>query len=482
MTDANTRRHSPRLTAIGSIAVLAASVLAIPAASGAGSAKWITLSAGNVNNTGTTPSIAKFGDTYEVIWVVKKTTSFSIEGRILNAAGKPLGGVITALSGWGGISGDPTILADGKQRIIAFAGANSAKPAYDGAAEYYLTSSDGKTWSLSAGSLSAAEHASSATGVAIINDGGAIDAAVTSGGAIAYHLNGPAVTNPAAGVDPTTTSTGSGTQLPGLAVDTKNHQIWAVWWSDSGAFGSKTLGVHAQEISPTRGTMLNAPDSTSKLNGAFGGFQDASVAGRIGGGLYTAYISADVHSVVVWKLGAKKPLAVIHDGTGVHTVQIKAAPRGRLWLYWGDGQGWRAERSNRAATRFGPVTSVPYPKNYNENLLIGSDGSAGPLEAIATLTTPSNVNEIIARQILPRLSVAASPTAVKRGHSFVVEVTDAGDAVKDAAVHFNGQTKKTNARGRVTFKVAGSASLGKHAVTFTLAGYAAASTQVTIKA
>jgi hypothetical protein len=53
--------------------------------------------------------------------------------------------------------------------------------------------------------------------------------------------------------------------------------------------------------------------------------------------------------------------------------------------------------------------------------------------------------------------------------------------VKGAAVHFDGQTKKTSASGRATFKVANSTSVGKHAITLGLAGYAAASTRVTIK-
>ena len=45
------------------------------------------------------------------------------------------------LSGWAGIQGDPTILGDGKQRIIAFGGDKEGKPSnYDNDAEYYLTS------------------------------------------------------------------------------------------------------------------------------------------------------------------------------------------------------------------------------------------------------------------------------------------------------------------------------------------------------
>jgi hypothetical protein len=43
---------------------------ASPAAGGSTS-KWLTISSGNIGTTGTTPSIARFGHNYEVVWVAK---------------------------------------------------------------------------------------------------------------------------------------------------------------------------------------------------------------------------------------------------------------------------------------------------------------------------------------------------------------------------------------------------------------------------
>jgi hypothetical protein len=468
-----------RLAAFSSIAVVAASVLAIPAASGAGSTKLVTISGANIHTTASTPSIAKFGSSYEVIWVAQTGATWSIQARILNAAGKPVGKVLTATKGWTALQADPTILADGKTRVIAFSG-NITSTAYNGSAEYYLTSTNGKTWKRSSGSLSGAEAAGEDNGTSVINNGGKLIAVMATGGVVRYHIGPLGTLNPEPGTDPSTTNTGSGTQLPGVGVDAKNHQVWAVWWSDSGSFGSKTLGVHAQRISPTKGTMVNGPDSTNKLDGSYGGQQDASVASRVGGGIYTVYVTADVHTIVVWKVGAKKPTAKIHDPLGISTVQIAAAPHGRLWVYWRNDDGWRATRSNKAATRFGSVLRFAVPKNDLNDLHIGSAGVAGPLEAIATLNTATSANIVVARQILARLSVSVSPHSVKRGHSFTVTVRDAGDAVKGATVHFNGAKKKTNNKGRATFKVSGGTSLGKHPVTIGLGGYAGARAQVTV--
>jgi hypothetical protein len=166
---------------------------------------------------------------------------------------------------------------------------------------------------------------------------------------------------------------------------------------------------------------------------------------------------------------------------GVGDIVLTAAPKGRLWLYWEDRNDWRATRSNKAATKFGPVTVLNLPnKNDLENNLIAGNGSAGPLEAIAMITTPASANEIIGRQILPRLSIVAVHS-VTRGKKLHVKVTDAGDPVQGATVHFAGHKAKTNSKGKATFRVSKHAALGSTKVTATNKGYTPVTTKVTIK-
>lgn len=452
---------------------------ASPAAGGSTS-KWLTISSGNIGTTGTTPSIARFGHNYEVVWVAKTGSTQSIQGRILNAAGKPTGAVVTLVKNWAGLALDPTILAAGGGRLLAFGGDKTGTTGpYQSDAEYYTTSTNGMSWTLNGGSLSAVDGADEGS-TAVVNAGGTIITGLARSDGVRYHI-GASTQNPAPGSDPLTATTGNFSGDPGLGVDQKTHQVWALWYSDSGINGQD--GVNAQVIYPIKGSRAHAPGSSNPTTKSAGVEQDLSAAARVGGGLYTAYRSPTSQSIVVWKLGASKPVVTMKAGPyGVDNVMLSAAPKGRLWLYWEDRNDWRAARSNKAATKFGPVTVAKLPnKNDIENNIIAGNGSAGPLEAIAMITTPSNVNEIIGRQVHPRLSIAAAHS-VERGKKLHVKVTDAGDPVKGATVRFAGHKAKTNAKGEAKLRVSKHASVGSARVTATVTGYTPVTTRVKVKA
>ncbi len=461
-------------------AVVIATVSLLDAAPAGAATTWQTLS-GNTRNAGTTPSIARFGNGYEVVWVANNGATKSIQARLLNAAGKPLGNVITVLSGWDQLQNDPTILAKGKTRLIGFGGyRGGTNDPYNSGAEYYLTSGNGASWTLSSGSLSAADLTGGDTGTAVVNDAGTIISGFAESDGVRYHV-GTSALNPAPGTDPLTRTTGNFSYFPGVGVNAANQKVWALWFSNSGS--SHHDGVWAQLIKPNTPTSLIRAPGSSANNGrtAYGVQQNLSAASRVGGGLYTAYVTPFDKSVDVWRVGAAKPLATITDTRGPSNVVLVRAPQGRLWLYWRDFRGgWRATRSNKAATRFGPVTRIGFPTGVTNSAAIAGDGSAGPLEAVASVVTKSGANKIMAVRILPRLSIGVSPTSARRGHTFIAKVTDAGDAVKGAAVHFNGLTKTTNKYGKVSFTVPNGMSLGKHAVTTSRAGYTAARTSIKV--
>jgi hypothetical protein len=459
------------------LSVPLALTVAAPAAGGSAS-KWLTISSGNIGTTGTTPSIARFGHNYEVVWIARTGSTWAVQGRILNAAGKPTGSVIALVKKWAGIALDPTILADGSNRLLAFGGDETGTSGpYESDAEYFTTSTNGTSWTLNSGSLSAADLARTGA-AAVVNAGGTIITGLARQNGVQYHV-GASTQNPAPGTDPVTATTGNFSGEPGLGVDRKTHQVWALWYSDSGINGQD--GVNAQVIYPTKGSRVHAPGSSNPVTKSAGAEQDLSAAARIGGGVYTAYRSPNSQKIVVWKVGASKPVVTLNAGPyGVGDVVLAAAPKGRLWLYWEDRNDWRATRSNKAATKFGRVTVLHLPnKNDIENNIIAGNGSAGPLEAIATITTPASANEIIARQVLPRLAISAAHS-VKRGKKLHVKVTDAGDPVKGATVHFDGHKAKTNAKGVATFTVSTHAGLGSTKVTAKIKGYTPIATKVTI--
>ncbi len=475
-------RRRARLAIVATAALATATALAVPSATAAGGAKWTEISSGNINITVETPSIAKFGSTYETVWTAKVGAKYQLQARILNAAGKPLGSVINVLATtWTEITGDPTIFALGSTRYIAFNGDEGATGTYSLGMEDYATSTDGTHWTLGKGSMSNTELAAQAAGVAVIPNGGTPITAMALGNpGVIYHLGIDPNHRPASAPDVDAAHMAF-TDFTGLGRDAKSGAVWALW--ASGDSGHHKDGVWAQQILPgPQGTPLHAPGSyAGGGTTSYGPEQDVSAAARAGGGVYTAYVTSANKSVDVWKLGAKSPFATFKDGQGPSDVIVTPGPGGRIWVYWRDGSAWHAARSNKAATRFGPTSTIGTPKNDFSNLEIAGVGSAGPLEAIGLLTTAKNVNEVVEHQFLPRLTITLSSASVKRGHSFTVQVTDAGDPVKGATVHFGSTKKKTNSKGKVTFKVPNSTSPGKHSVTLTMSGYAAGSATVTVK-
>ena len=354
---------------------------------------------------------------------------------------------------WALIAQDPMIFAVGSTRYIAFAGdreKSNADP-YNASVEDYATSTDGKAWTLGTGSLMHSP-VSGSSGTAAIDDGGQPLTAIATGTGVTFHVGVDAANRPASGSDDTTGSSGNSPGTPGVARDAKSGAVWAVWSSGDG--GAHKDGVWAQQVLPAKGALLRGPQS-SAANGttAFSVAQDLSAAARTSGGVYTGYVTPARRSVAIWKLGAAKPLATFSDVAGPTTVVVTPALSGRIWAYWEDGTGWHATRSNKAATKFGPVTNLTLPKGDSSDAFIAGTGPAGPLESLALLTTGSNNFEVVARQVLPRLSITVSPGSVKAGHSFTATVTDAGDPVAKAVVHFGSRSAKTSAKGKVTVKV-----------------------------
>jgi hypothetical protein len=455
------------VTVTGTVALAGSGAAAAP------DARWRTISP-DIKDTVGTPSIAKFGSGYEAVWVAKTSNSsstFALEARLLTGAGTPTGPVITIVKGWL-LGSDPTIFANGKTRVVAFTGAHGA---YDGQAVYDATSANGKAWTI-AGSLSGAS-AAHAQGVAVTTTGSGEVATVIGdpSGGVAYRIAVPSTSTVQPGSDGHAASSIAFTATPGVGVDQKSKAVWAVFSSGDG--GGKTDGVWAVQLAPKVGSAAYAPDSSGNgRTSAYGVQQDLSLAGRAGGGLFTAYVTPN-RSVAVWKIGAKRPLAVIPDSFGATAVYVTPAPAGRIWLYWRDGQGWQAVRSNKAATRFGPRTTIRVPGGADIEGTIAGYGTAGPLQALGQYARGTKAL-LVTSQIHPKLSVQAAPHHATAGHKLVVKVLDAGDAVRGAHVTFDKHTAVTNKHGTASFEVKHGTKKGGYGVLAAAAGYISAATTV----
>ena len=254
--------------------------------------------------------------------------------------------------------------------------------------------------------------------------------------------------------------------LPNVKRDSASGQVVL-------AYHSLVVGEHGifvRTIRPTLGPKRLVPSSLSKGDFVAPDVRTPLVA-RSRGGLYVAFCGGypACRTVRLWKVGAKKALTVATD-PGVEDVNASAGPAGRIWVLWQNRPRKRiyATRSNRAATRFGPPTTVKPPPGTSSIWKVDGEGSIGTLDLFASVSTPASL-ATWHTQVLPRLTVKC-----KGGEIVSCRVADAGDPVARATVKIGGGTLTTNAKGRV------SADLrpGRFRVVAAKGGYKGAKTRV----
>jgi hypothetical protein len=491
------RMRTPSVAAAGVMAVVVATGIATPPVSARPAPvtatkpgpHWTRLSSGSLSNT-TSIALGRFGTDLQVVWTQSVGARKGLYTRILSGAGTPRTGVIAVLpSAWRTINSFPAIIPYAGGRMLTFSGQRTTRTTdrYAAGYEYYLTSRDGKAWTLANGTLSAGDLAYGSYGTDATVAAGQPVVAYTAGSAsrISYHqgIITPIPHMPA--TDPTTSDTGNFAYNTGLGTDTGSARTWAVWFSNSGA--RTTDGVQAQRILPSLGALVHGPQSAEKSGG---GWASVAVNERIvvaertdaGGGLYAGYAVGypSAKRVALWRLGSGA--LIIPGGAGVHLVGTAAGPGGRMWLYWWDANAGviDAVRTNPGATRFGAVTSIPTPLRSTQLWDIDGNAAGGPLQLV--VNSGSSRPQVFSTVVEPDLTVKASPAsiAVARGGRVTVTVTDAGQAVRGATARFAGGRKVTGPAGEVTFSVAKGTKKGRYTVVVTDSGYATTKATVTL--
>jgi hypothetical protein len=352
----------------------------------------------------------------------------------VSGAGK-VGGRTTVVSGWASTAGPGAIVAsDGTLRAFV---PGSIHPSDTGPAIgiHTLTAPPaGGKWTLApevwGGALANQRDVNAVAG----KDGEPVTA-VGGGGAVFFR----GVTN---GGAPSILPPTPYSYDPEVAADGGSGAITALWFVNQGG----QQGIVEQSV---------FPKGPQKFLGKASDVIQGGISGRIG--------AAGTYAVVASPAGLKYGkfgggLGLAAKDTGIAAVDITAGPEGRLWLSWLDQDGsLHAVRTNKAASRLGAVQAVKPPAGSPTSFELRGEGSNGPLDAIARYRVGSQLAWWQAR-VLPPLSVSAklSKTGV-----VTVKVTDAGDAVKGAAVNAAGKKATTDAQGTATFsgvKVAGSAS------------------------
>jgi hypothetical protein len=323
-------------------------------------------------------------------WVVwASQTSARYEQATISATGHVIVKPKTIISGWSGVTADPTLLAHGKEPLLVFSGQDVSGPLADGCAVGALPASP--RWTIQSWSLSAnCVFSNVGYGDASENKSGKLSAAWAGGLGVEYRLASSPVI-PASTPD-------EQISLPSAHADSVaeadnragNDHIYVAF----DRFFSKTAsknGVYVKDLTGN-GPVLKAPSSGTESVTFPAQPQRVAFSGAIGhAGIYAAYCSnaGTCDKLLLWRVGSSKTVTIPASRRGLG-LAMSAGPGGRLWLAWYNEQANRVElvMTNPKETGFGPVRSfrVPCFADGNTHLALGGGSQASVDVALECLS------------------------------------------------------------------------------------------------
>ena len=466
-------RASFRTVAVGVVALL--SVLALPGSCWAGGpGVWTKLA--SVGNGSDTVGMLRTADgKLHLVWEKKQasngthgygTSTISLGGKLL-ATG-------TALSNWTSLESDPQLVKNGSGLRLIFEGGTGNSGCYFSASVFTETSTNGSTWHLVLGSM---DHDTVGVGnLAATTESNGMTPVATFAGGHLFHV----------GVDPSCPASSPDGTIPVASGNSPSNpaivtaQDGSVWVATYQAFSKE--GYFVAQILPTVGPLMEAPSSKSTAAHNNQPLEPVALAARTGGGVYVAYCVANssqscVH-IDLWKVGSSKAMTVPGStNTNSARVALSAAPQGRLAITWYSSVNnvIHSVRTNTTATSFGVVRTLKPPANTSSMFDLQTQDSTGRLDVVVNdgLSTTGGPVELFSTQILPGLSLGASPTSFshKKAATVTFTVTDAGQAVARAKVSCLGETGTTTAAGQVKLHFSKGTAVGKHVCTAGKSGY-----------
>jgi hypothetical protein len=350
------------------------------------------------------------------------------------------------VEGWGTLTIPALVLEKNGTLRAVFAGllGTTGSP-YNAGSVYSATSTDGKSWKLQPGQLSASGYAYQ----------GPITAAIDGQGNVVVGWAGSVQKGLGPKVQPHQLQQGCCSYNPGLATDSVSGETFIGWYSNE----NKNPGTFVQKVSPQIEQKILAPGSVVMENGApqtVSLDEQAPLSGRIGApGVFIAYCTG-VHldkTVNLWQIGHGQPFALGKVNGNCRT-HVSPGPEGRLWVVWSDRNMFYATRSNKAVTRFGNIISIVPPPKWDSTFNVKGEGSAGPLDVFAQVDLSGDVSNW-QTHVLPSFNVSTTPKAVPAaGGNVTFSVTDVGDPVSGATIQIAGQTLTTDASGQASVKLA----------------------------
>jgi len=411
------------------------------------------------------PSAARTGDGYlHAVWSAQAGAKAAYAHVRISPSGTV--GSVAKIFTWGTLTWDPKILRNGAGLQVLFSGLYNTDPTHPlSKGAFYRTTAGkgGGSWSAPArvGKWTYA-YANYGTGATLEGDGTPVVGGVLNSDSY-WHVG----TSAADADGQFTISSGSLLDLS-LATDAATGAVWASWYDLNKG------GIWVRRIEPTLSAPQQAPGSVTKGSSITPDQAVAMVAPK-GGGVYVAYCVGypSCTSARLWKVGTSSTLTI--PGTKyVRTLDLSVGPAGRIWAAWMSNTDDHvyAVRSNTKVSKFGAVRDLGQPQGgYVYKLDI--EGSLGRGDVLVNAGSSGGINNIWHTQVLPGLTLTASPLKWNGGSAKTVTFTvrDAGAGLNGATVKVGTKSCKTGSTG--TCKIAfGKLSPRKLTATATKAGYA----------
>ena len=466
------------------LALLAATLVAAPAANAGGPGKWTQVGDANLRNIDQVTLARTADNVLHAVWTIPGTNNDTLVHASIQPNGTASAPNVIQ-TGWAGITPVPKLLTSSTGLDVFFGGIRTINAGETNDNLNLATAGpDGASWSLVPGNIVKGDAAyGSDIGGALLGDGTPLEAWGSTGSGVFVHR----------GTDQNTPNFPYQGQLgsccgysPDIAVDTKNGSAFLVWLSNA----TDHIGLYAQTIDTSTGAPSGAPvkmpGSTTLFNGQENTNQQLArtpIAARAGGGVYVAYPGGypTTNQVRLWRIADSKS-AVLATSKSDHIVSLAADPEGRLWVFWVERTTMKvfARRSNKTATKFGPAVQVKAPKGWQSAYKIDGNAQSGTLDVVALLGDTTGNQAQWHTQFLPGLDlIAPSKINGSKSTSVTFKVTDP-DPVKGVKVSAGGKSATTNGAGKATITL-GPTKARKITATAKKAGYTSDSAKIKVK-
>lgn len=344
---------------------------------------------------------------------------------------------------WQTLSNDAKILRNGSGLQIVFSGLfniDSGHPLTKGTYYRVTAGKRGTSWSDPPVQVDkwGSAYANYGTGATLTDTGGLVFGGVLNAQAFwDDDLN----TNDA---DQTFSINGGSLLYLSMATDRETGEVWAAWYDQGKG------GVWARRLLPSMTPPQRAPGSVNGAGDSLDPGQSVALVAPPGGGIFAGYCVGypSCTSARVWEVGTDATVTI--PGTkGLRRVALSSGPAGRVWAAWYGGTTVFASRSNTKVTKFGPPQKLGTPPQTSFVYKLAIEGSLGRGDVLVNAGSTGGVFNVWHTQVLPGLTLSASPMKWDGDASKVVTftVTDAGQAVGNATVKVGAKTCTTGSGG-----------------------------------